>query len=117
MATALPYFATPARTCVQRASSPRARSGGVRRSAMTTAPSCLQNLMAAPFCCNTAVSPRKRPIRNDGQGHLVPAGRRNEPLATDLIGIHSRYHDLADTCMAAFLVASWPSAGLRSYFD
>src|SRR4051812_10264713 len=98
MATAWPYFATPARTCVQRASSPRASSGGVRRSAMTTAPSCPQNLMARALLLQyRRLPPESEPSGMTPRAIWFLLGRRNEPLATDLIGIHSRYHDLVDT--------------------
>jgi hypothetical protein len=89
---------------------------------MTIAPSFPQNFMAAPIYCDTAVSPPESgPSAMTAKAIWFLLGRRNEPLASELIRIHSRCHDLATACLAPSLVASWrpratgrdPRAGRR----
>src|SRR4051812_44246821 len=114
MATAWPYFATlRALAC-----SEHLRRAQLRRSEKERDDD-RSELSAESHGRALLLQYRRLPPESEPSGMTARAiwlllGRRNEPLATDLIGIHSRYHGLADTCMAAFLVASWPSAGLRS---
>jgi hypothetical protein len=97
---------------------------------MTIAPSFPQNFMAAPIYCNTAVSPPESgPSAMTAKAIWFLLGRRNEPLASELIqagssqtgGLPRRLHQLdgavsIEGCASRSATASGRAAGISGRY-